>query len=138
MAYARQKQPALVKGAAIEATGQAGMAGVHEAIRRGSVERVAKESAVARETALVERFLEGLATGKPVAYGAAEVERALEAGAVDTLLVADHHVREGTGERWLDMARGVGANAHVISTRHEAGVRFGKLGGLAAMLRYAL
>lgn len=138
MAYARGKQPALVKGAAIEATGQAGMSGVHEAIKRGSVDRVAKENAVAKETGLVERFLEGLATGKPVAYGAADVRRALKAGAVETLLLADHLVREGPGEEYLDLARRMGSAAHVISTRHEAGARFDRMGGLAAMLRYSI
>lgn len=136
MAYARQKQPALVKGAAIEATGQAGMTGVHEAIKRGSVERVAKDSAVARETALVERFLEGLAKSEPVAYGAEEVARMIEMGAADVVLVVDRLVREGPGERFLDLARASGAKAHVISTHHEAGARFDKMGGVAAMLRY--
>lgn len=136
MAYARQKQPALVKGGAIEATGQAGMTGVHEALKRGSVERVAKESRVARETALVERFFEALATDAPAAYGADEVMRVTEMGAAEVVLVADHLVREGPGERFLELARSTGAQTAVISTHHEAGARFGKLGGVGALLRY--
>lgn len=136
MSYARWKQPALVKGAAIEATGQAGLTGIHEAIKRGSVERVAKESRVARETALVERFFEALATDKPAAYGADDVTKAIELGAADIVLVADHLVRAGPGERFLELARNTGAQAHVISTHHEAGARFSKLGGIGAMLRY--
>lgn len=138
MAYARQKQPAMVKGAAIEATGQAGMTGVHEAIKRGSVERVAKESRVGRETALVERFFTALATEAPAAYGEADVLRVIEMGAADVVLVADHLVREGPGERFLELARNTGAQTAVISTHHEAGARFDKLGGLGALLRYRL
>lgn len=138
MAYARQKNAALVKGAAIEATGQAGMTGIHEALKRGSVERVAKDSRVSQETALVERFLEALATGRPAAYGAAETLRAAEMGAVDVLLVADRLVRGGEGERYLDLARDMGAKAHVISTLHDAGARFDALGGVGALLRYAI
>lgn len=138
LAYARSKQPALAKGAAIEATGQAGMAGVHEALRRGSVERVAKESRVARETALVERFLEALGRSEPVAYGADQVRQATEMGAADVVLVADHHVREGPGEKLLELARSTGAQAHVVSTLHDAGQRFDALGGYGALLRYAL
>jgi protein pelota len=129
MAHARSKQSALVKGAAIEATGQAGMAGVHEALKRGSVERVAKDSRVAQETALIERFLEGLGKGTPVAYGAEETRRAIEMGAADVVLVADHLVREGTGEAYLELARGTGAKAHVISTLHEAGQASGPSSG---------
>ncbi|HUR68143.1 MAG TPA: mRNA surveillance protein pelota [Candidatus Thermoplasmatota archaeon] len=136
MAFARQKQPALVKGAAIEATGQAGMTGIHEAIKRGSVERVAKDSRVSLETALVERFLEALGKGDPVAYGAADVARTTQQGAADVVLVTDTLVREGEGERFLDLARDTGAQAHIISTHHEAGARFQKLGGIAAILRY--
>jgi len=138
LAHARAKQPALVKGAAVEATGQAGMAGVHEALKRGSVERVAKDSRVARETALVERFLEALGKGGLVAYGADEVRRAAEMGAADVVLVADHLVREGPGVAFLDLARGTGAQAHIISTLHEAGQRFDALGGVGALLRYPL
>jgi protein pelota len=136
--YARQKTADLVKGAAVEATGQAGMTGVHEAIKRGAVERVAKDSRVARETALVERFLEALATGRPATYGANETRRAAELGAVDVMLVADRLVRGGEGEAFLEMARSVGAQAHVISTHHEAGARFDALGGVGALLRYAI
>lgn len=138
MAYARQKNAALAKGAAIEATGQAGMTGIHEALKRGSVERVAKDSRVSQETALVERFLEALATGKPAAYGPGETRRAAEMGAVEVMLVADRLVRAGEGETYLDLARDMGAQAHVISTLHEAGARFDALGGVGALLRYAI
>ena len=136
MAYARAKEPVLARGAAIEATGQAGMAGVHEALKRGSVERVAKDSRVQRETALVERLLEAIAAGKPATYGPEQTRRATEMGAVDVVLVADRLVREGPGEEMLDLARATGAQAHVISTLHDAGARFAALGGVGALLRY--
>jgi protein pelota len=138
MAYARAKGGSLVKGAAIEATGQAGMTGIHEALKRGSVEKVAKDSRVSMETHLVESFLEAIAKNEPVAYGAADVEKSLQMGAVESILVADHLVREGLGEHFLDLARSTGAQSHIISTHHEAGARFAKLGGLGAMLRYRL
>jgi protein pelota len=143
LAYARAKQPALVQGAAAEATGQAGMAGVHEALRRGSVDRVSKDQRVARETRMVERFLEAVAKDAPAAYGEAHVRRALEAGAVETLLVTDDLVRgagagTGAGEAMLDLARATGAATLVVSTHHEAGKRLRALGGLGALLRYRL
>lgn len=138
MSHMRSKHAALVKGAAIEATGQAGMTGIHEALKRGSVDRVAKDNRVARETLLVERFLEALATNRPVVYGAAQTRRAAEMGAVDVLLVTDKLLREGPGEEFLDLARNMGSEAHVVSTLHEAGARFAALGGVAALLRYAI
>jgi protein pelota len=138
LAYARGKQPAVVKGAAVEATGQAGMTAIHEALKRGSVERVAKESRVARETAIVERLLEAIGAGKPATYGPEQTKRAIEMGAADVVLVADHLVREGPGEELLDLARRTGAQAHVISTLHDSGARFDALGGVGALLRYAI
>jgi protein pelota len=136
LAYARAKEPALVKGAAVEGTGQAGMTGIHEALKRGVVDRVAKDQRVARETALVERFLEAVAADKPAAYGLAHVRRAAELGAAEVVLVTDALVREGAGEALLDVARATGAEAHVVSTLHEAGKRLGSLGGAGALLRY--
>ena len=138
MAYARSKQPASIKGSAIEATGQAGMTGVHEALKRGSVLRVAKENRLSMETGLLERFFEAIATDKAVTYGLAETRRAIDMGAVDVLLVADHIVREGPGEELLELARNIGSEAHVISTLHESGRRFDAMGGVGALLRYKL
>ena len=138
LAYARQKQPDLVKGAAVEATGQAGMTAIHEALKRGTLERVSKDQRVARETALVERLMESIAVNGPVAYGEAETRRALDAGAAEDLLVIDRLVRDGPGEELLDLGRATGANSHVISTTHEAGKRLESLGGVGALLRYRL
>lgn len=136
--YAREKQPALVKGAAVEGTGQAGMAGVHEALKRGIVDRVSKDQRVARETALVERLMEAIARDAPASYGSAHTRAALEAGAADTLLVADRLAREPEGEALLDLARASGAQAVVVSTLHEAGKRLDSMGGVGAILRYRL
>lgn len=136
--YARQKQPALVQGAALEATGQAGMTGIHEALKRGSVDRVSKDQRVARETALVESLFVAIGTDAPAAYGEADVKRALEAGAAEHVLVLDRLVREGAGEAMLDLSRATGATPHVVSSLHEAGKRLGSLGGYGALLRYRL
>ena len=138
LAYAKTKEPAAIKGAALEATGQAGMAGVHEALKRGSIERVTKESRVARETLLVEKLMTALGEGRPATYGMQEVTRACELGAADIVLVIDKLVREGPGETLLDLARSTGAQARVVSTHHEAGQRLAALGGVAALLRYAV
>jgi protein pelota len=138
LAYARGKQTDLVKGAMVEATGQAGMTAIHEALKRGTIDRVSKDQRVARETALVERFLEHVATDGLAAYGPAYVRRALDAGAVETLLVTDKLARTPEGEAFLDAARGTGAQAHVVSTLHEAGKRLHAMGAVGAILRYRL
>lgn len=132
--FAREKQRAEAKGAVIEPTGQAGMTGVHEAIRRGVVDRVQEGARVSLETRLVEELLVGIATDGPVAFGRKECEALLDLGAVETLLVTDDVLREG--DALLERAKGTGATAHVISTRHEAGHKLKNLGGVGALLRY--
>lgn len=136
LAWAKGKEPATVEGAMTEGTGQAGMAGVHEALKRGIVERVQKDQRVSFETRLVERAFEALATGGTLAYGEGEVRRMLDLGAVDTLLVTDASLRDGGAGALIEAARATGAAAHVVSTFHEAGKRLAGLGGVAALLRY--
>ncbi|HWG91420.1 MAG TPA: mRNA surveillance protein pelota [Candidatus Thermoplasmatota archaeon] len=138
LAYARGKEPEHVKGAAVEATGQAGMTGIHEAIKRGVVDRVQKDSRVAKDTHTVERVLEAMAKDDPVAYGPREVEHALDSGAVELLLVTDRLVRDGKADAWLTKAKGTGAEAHIVSTSHEAGQKLENLTGVAALLRFRL
>ena len=138
LAHGRNRMPDVVKGAAVEPTGQAGMTGIHEALKRGAVDRIAKESRVARDTQLVEQVLTAIAKDEAVAYGPREVERALDMGAVETLLVTDKLVREGRADPWLTAAKGQGGAAHIVSTSHEAGLKLAGLTGVAALLRYRL
>jgi protein pelota len=138
LAWAKDKAPDIARRVIVDSTAHAGVVGIREAMRRGLVDRVDKEARVALETRMVERVLEAIAAGKPSAYGLAEVQRALEAGAANLLLVTDRLVREGEGEALLDVAKRTQCEAHVVSTGHEAGKRLDLMGGAAAELRYAM
>jgi protein pelota len=134
--WARENHPGAVEGAITEDTGQAGMTGVQEAMKRGLADRVAKEARVAKETKLVEDLLSAVSGDEPATYGADHVDRALELGAVETLIVTDERVRKGPGEEELERAEQKGAECHVISTGHEAGAKLEAVGGVGALLRY--
>lgn len=138
LAFLRERDAAAADGVVTEPAGHAGRTGVQEALRRGVVERVSRDARVGLETRWVEEVLTAIGKGTPVAYGDAEVRRALDAGAVSRLLVTDEIVRGGVGEALLDAARRVRAEAHVVSTAHDAGERLKGLGGTAALLRYVL
>jgi protein pelota len=138
LAYARGKQPEHVKGAAVESTGQAGMAAIHEALKKGLVDRVSKDQRVARESALVERLLELIAKEGAVAYGMGATRHATEVGATEELLLSDRVAREPEGETLMDLARRTGAKVHVVSSLHDAGKSFDALGGVGALLRYRI
>jgi len=136
--YLREHAPELARGAVTEGTGQSGMVGVHEAIRRGMVSRVVEGARVEHETALVEELLAAIAKGEGmVAYGLREVWAAIEAGAAEHVLVSDSVVRDPAVVELLDVAERSGARVTIISTSHETGEQFERLGGVAALLRYA-
>lgn len=134
--FARAKAPHLAAGAVTEGTSAGGRAGVHEAVKRGVVERVARGHRVALEHALVEELMERIARGSLAAYGPAEVRRALDAGAVEHLLVTDQVVRSGQAGDALAAAERARATATILSTGHEAGQRLQRMGGWAAFLRF--
>ncbi len=136
--WGRERRPELFQGSTVEGTGQSGMAGVYEMMKRGIVSRTISATRVGQETAAVESLLTEIARDGPVAYGAEEVRRALEAGAVLRLLVTDEMMRAGRAEELFRMARGTGASYMVVSTAHEAGRRLAHLGGAGAILRYKL
>lgn len=137
--FARRTHAAAAAGAVTEGTAQGGRAGLQEALRRGIVARVANDHRVSLETDLVEEFLARVAKANDTAtYGAADVERAVAAGAAETLLVSDKLVRSGDATSLLRAAEASRCDVRILSTSHEAGERLDRMGGVAALLRFAL
>lgn len=135
--HVRQRRPDLVAQAVTEGTGQSGMVGVQEAIKRGLVSRVVEGARVELETEMVGQLLAGMGKGDgTVSYGIEEVAAAIKAGAAKTVLVSDDVVREGAMVALLDNAENLGSRVLVVSTTHEAGERLSRLGGVAALHRY--
>lgn len=137
--FLKKSDPAQGNAVFTDGTGQAGMVGVHEAIKRGVLTRVVQDHAVARETELFERVLREIAKPNGLAtYGAAEVPAAVKMGAVEVLIVLDRMVREGTADDVLAAAEQSGTEVHVISEGHEAGKGLAGLGGIAGVLRFRI
>lgn len=116
----------------------AGMRGIQEALKAGVGAKVFGESRVGYETQLVEKLLEAIATNRPCAYGPAEVADAVEAGAVETLLVSDAVVRNPGIEDLMRAAESARGTVVLVSRHHEAGQKLEALGGIAALLRFAM
>jgi protein pelota len=138
IALGKSKEPDLFKGAFIYHTGQAGMAGIHELMKTGMSADVVQSSRAAMETRLVETVLEEIAKDGPVAYGPVEVQRAVNMGAVDTLLVLDSIVRLGKIEPQMAQVEDARGKVVVVSERFEAGKKLESIGGIAALLRFRL
>lgn len=90
------------------------------------------------EKELLKEFFSMLAT-KPhlVAYGKENVENALKTGAVDKLLLFANLPEEEVDEL-EGLALNINASIHFVSEETEEGIQFRNLGGIGAILRFAL
>jgi protein pelota len=138
LALGKQKEPELFRQVFVYHTGQAGMQGIHELMKRGIGGEVLKGSRVAEEMNLVEKVLEEVAKDGPVAYGPKQVADAVSAGAVEVLLIIDTLIREKDMERIMKGTEQARGTVVVVSEHHEGGKKLEALGGLAALLRYKM
>ena len=136
--FGRERRPEIVAGAHVEGTGQSGMTGIYEMMKRDIVSRLIAQTRVGQETAQVEALLAEIAKDGKCAYGQNEVESALRQGAVVMLLVTDELMRKGRAEKLFRLAKRNNSKYMIISTAHEAGKRLAHLGGAGAMLRYRM
>jgi len=134
----KQRAPEAFRKAFIYHTGQAGMAGVHELMKKGMGAEILEGSRVAEETNMVEKVLEEIAKEGMVAYGPNEVQAAVRAGAVETLLVLDPMLRSRDLEPLLKAVESARGKVMVVSEHHEAGKKLEALGGMAALLRFRI
>ncbi|MBW3022632.1 peptide chain release factor aRF-1, partial [Candidatus Woesearchaeota archaeon] len=108
--------------------------GLHELVEK-SQDTLAKEE-VAGEKKIMQKFLELLATapGK-VSYGKADVEKNLELGAVEMVLISEA-VDDKISEELEKKAEETGAEFMIISVETREGIQLRDMGGIAAILRY--
>jgi protein pelota len=131
--YLKSQDPDLAKRVALEHTHSTGRAGITELVK-SSANRILKETRIAREAEQVESFLteihkDGLAT-----YGLNQVSDAVKLGSVQTLLVSEDKLKQH--ESLMNQVEKLRGSIAIISSDHESGEQFLKLGGIGAMLRY--
>ncbi|NWF97149.1 MAG: mRNA surveillance protein pelota [Candidatus Thorarchaeota archaeon] len=127
----------------VEGTNSIGIPGAKELLFRGIISKTVAELKIETETQLIEELITHVAKNDGLgAYGDAEVEQAVQYGAVAHLLVTDLRLRECSAEqrRWIDRlihdVEKTRGTFHVVSTEHPAGDQLHNLGGIAAVLRF--
>ncbi len=134
----REKMPEAASSLSIHSTGQAGMAGINELMKKGVAGKLLDDTRVAHETHMVEELFAEIGKDGMFAYGEASVANAVAAGAVRLLLVLDTKVRTPSVERLLRSVEEARGEFAIISSMHEAGRRLESLGGVAGLLRYKM
>ncbi len=139
--FLKEKDPEIAKKCVTADVSSIGVRGFVEVLRRGVVNRIARDLRLAEEAEYLEELMERIAKGEKVAYGLEEVKKACEYGAIEVLLVADEFLREER-EKWdidslLEMVESSGGKVIIISTEFEPGKRLMAIGGIAALLRFS-
>jgi protein pelota len=136
--YGKDKAPELFGNVNVYTTGQAGMTGVHEALKGNALKNAIQDLRVVQESEMVERLFSEISKNGRFVYGPVEVENALNRGAVETLLLTDIVVRTKRADHILELAKATGCKPMIVSTVHEAGKKLDGLGGIGGILRYKL
>jgi protein pelota len=130
------KNKQLAKLVITDAVSHTGEPGLSELLRRGTLERLKAESRIESESMAVERLLVEIAREGLAVYGQDQTKAAIEAGAVEQLLVSDVKVRELT--ELLEAAEKTKTTIMIVSSSHSAGQRLLGMGGIGGILRYKL
>ena len=111
-----------------------GMFGLQELLEKS--EDLLSDEAVAKEKQAMQKFFVLLATqpGK-VTYGKLEVEKMIDQGTVETLLISES-LDDDLLEKLNDKAQEMGSEVTIVSVETREGVQLKELGGAAAILRY--
>ena len=138
--FIKEKFPDLLERVSFESCSTSERSGVTELLKRGVVAKVAGDAALEEEEKLIEEFIahlhkeDGLA-----AYGINEVKTAVEARAVEKLLVLDESLRKDEKvEEITDSAEKNRAELIFFSAKSDAGHKLKGFGGVAALLRFRI
>jgi protein pelota len=148
-AVLKEQDAELANRTRIEQASSIGVSGFLEVLKRGAVDRLKKEERLTKEVILLDRLMEEISKeeGGKAVYGKRGVRRAIDYGAVETLLVSDEKLMKASGEeeeeeeeieRMLEEVEQKRGEIVVFSTEFEPGKRLNALGGIAAILRFAI
>lgn len=137
-AFLRREAPERADRMVVVETRRVGRGAVQEVVGLGVLDQLAGDLHLAREVRMMDEVLARIAKDGAVAYGIGEVEKAIDYGAVETILVIDTLLRDAAAAVAIERAEFVNASVVVLSTEFEPGQRLLALGGVAALLRYKI
>ncbi|MEM3373755.1 MAG: mRNA surveillance protein pelota [Candidatus Woesearchaeota archaeon] len=122
-----------------------GINGINEVIKRDEIKIALKKEKFAKETEKVELLLKEISISGKAEYGLKNVEKAINLGAVNELLISDDFLLKKRQEEdfykieeLMKLVEKMNGSITIISSEHEAGQKLNGLGGIAALLRYKI
>jgi len=141
LSYMKESGVELAGRCVIENTGSSGRNAISEVVKRPTLKMVVEEANSAVDIKLVDELLANIGKDSGLAvYGLRDVAAAVNAGAVEVLLVSYGILpRERKAvEGMMKAVEGGRGRTHIINHESEAGVQLDSIGGVAAILRYKL
>lgn len=127
------------------ATSMGGRGAANEVLREGLAGTLLSEHHMVKEITLLEEAWRRLSTNGAVAYGSHELVRAMNEGAIETLLISADLIRNDESnidgkpwEQWASQLNGLGGTIVQCSTDHDNGDQLLGIGGAIALLRYRM
>ena len=121
------------------------IAGANEVLREGLAGSLLEDYAISKEIGLLEEAWKRISTNGAIAYGKDELDKALNEGAIETLLISADLIRDEkdsiNGQSWQDWCQKLtefGGEMVQCSTDHDSGQQLIGMGGAIALLRFKI
>lgn len=116
--------------------GDADESGLKELVEKSR--DILADQEIVHEKKLLEKFFETLGEKPDLAYyKEKDIRKALQYGAVETLIVSKKFDRK-TAKELMEMAESIGSNIEIVSIETTEGEQFSNLSGIGAILRYKI
>ena len=113
-----------------------GRSAANEVISEGLAGEILSEHSIVKETKLLEEAWMRVSTNGAVSFGKNMIQKSLEEGAIETLLITADLVRSSEWEQIIQGLTEIGAKLVQCSTDHDAGEQLLGIGGAVALLRF--
>ena len=137
--------PIIVKKIVFINAGSGTESGLNEMLRATELKKVLKEERVNSEVEAVEELLSEIGKEGNVVYGYEDVNAAVEAGAVQKLLVTNRLIKTLVEENkfkelneLMKKVEDASGELKIINSSHEGGAKLDGLGSIGAILRYKI
>ena len=116
--------------------GDTGMPGLENLVELS--QDVLAEQEITKQRQILDEFFEKLAKNPDiVSYGEAETEQRLNEGAVEKLILS-RTLEKKKRAKFDKLAKNISAETHIVTKETSEGVQFDNLGGVGAILRFAM
>jgi protein pelota len=135
----QENYPDLKSKLIIDTTTSATSSGINEILKKGTLDKIIKESEIVKESQIIQEFFTHLNKDDGLSvYGLDQIKDADNVGAVKILLISDENIRKEEVDKLARQVEEKKGQVEIISRTHELGEQFHRMGGLGAILRFRI